>query len=110
MAEQQMPTGPFEHPIPIERNDQVTIIIISTLSIFVPAVFIGLRLYAKSLTSRKLDKSDYCILVALVSPPPPRRGEDGPHLTRLALAGVQLGSQHRQPAHVSQGRLWLPHV
>lgn len=62
--------GPFESPIPIENQDQVAIIVIASLSIFVPTVFICLRLYAKSMTSRALDMSDYCILVALVRRPP----------------------------------------
>ena len=59
--------GPFEDPIPIENQDQVAIIVVSSLSIFVPSVFIVLRLYAKSITSRKIDMSDACILIALVS-------------------------------------------
>lgn len=70
MAEQEMPMGPFESPIPIENQDQVTIIVITSLSIFVPTLFICLRMYAKFLTSRALDMSDYCILIALVCRPP----------------------------------------
>lgn len=62
-----MPTGPFEDPIPIENHEQVTVIVISTLSLLVPAIFVALRLYAKSVTNRSVDKSDYCIIVALVS-------------------------------------------
>lgn len=72
MADQQggqppVPMPPFEDPIPIENQDQVSIIVVSSLSMFVPAVFVALRLYAKSITSRKIDMSDACILVALVS-------------------------------------------
>lgn len=71
----QIPMGPFEDPIPIENQDQVAIIVVSSLSMFVPAVFIALRLYAKSITSRKLDMSDICIIIALVSGGlPPGRG------------------------------------
>lgn len=66
-GEPQMPMGPFEDPIPIENQDQLAIIVVSSLSIFVPSVFIALRLYAKSITSRKIDMSDACILIALVS-------------------------------------------
>lgn len=59
--------GPFEDPIPIENQDQVALIVVSTLAIFVPSVFIALRLYAKSITSRSVDMSDACIVIALVS-------------------------------------------
>jgi len=41
-------------------------ITVSTLSIFVPSAFVGLRLYARKLTQRTLEGSDYCILVGLV--------------------------------------------
>jgi NO-binding membrane sensor protein with MHYT domain len=60
------PQPQYESPIPIENSGQITMIVVSTLSIFVPAVFIALRLYARVITSRKVDRSDWCIIVALV--------------------------------------------
>ena len=42
-------------------------IVVSALSITIPSVFVRLRLYARTLISRALDMSDYCILVGLVS-------------------------------------------
>ncbi|PSN59357.1 hypothetical protein BS50DRAFT_626789 [Corynespora cassiicola Philippines] len=51
--------------VPIENGAQVGIIVVSTISIFIVAVSVGLRLVAKQI-SKKMDYSDYCILVALL--------------------------------------------
>ena len=62
-----MATPQYESPIPIENQGQVAVIAVSLLSIFIPIVFVGLRLYARLLTGRRVDGSDYLILAALVS-------------------------------------------
>lgn len=51
--------------IPIENGQQVSVLVTSSISIFIAVVFVGLRLVAKRIRNR-IDYSDYCILVALV--------------------------------------------
>lgn len=54
--------------IPIENSGQIGIIVGSTLSIFIAAIFVFLRLVAKHISSG-LDYSEYCIVAALVCSP-----------------------------------------
>lgn len=56
----------FESPIPIENGKQLSMVVVCTLSIVIPSVFVGLRLYARTMTSRSLGMSDYFILIGLV--------------------------------------------
>jgi hypothetical protein len=51
--------------IPIENGSQVGILVLSTFSIVLAAVAVMLRLIARNIT-KKIDFSDYCIVVALV--------------------------------------------
>jgi hypothetical protein len=51
--------------IPIENKYQVNIFIICSLSIVIATVPVILRLIAKNI-SKRLDYSDYCIIVALL--------------------------------------------
>jgi hypothetical protein len=55
----------MESRIPIENNAQVGILVASSVSIFIAAVSVGLRLLAKRLAGG-LDYSEYCIIAALV--------------------------------------------
>jgi hypothetical protein len=48
----------------IENNDQVAVLVTSSLCIVIPALAVGLRFIAKSM--RGHDYSDYCIAAALV--------------------------------------------
>lgn len=57
----------FESPIPIENSNQIFVIVVSVLAVFIPTLLVGLRLFAKHLTGKGLTASDCCILVALVS-------------------------------------------
>ena len=76
-----MASPQYEARIPIENSGQLGVIVVSALNLIIPAVFVGLRLYARLLTQRQVAASDYLILVALVSrsltrpsPPRPTRG------------------------------------
>ncbi|KAF2204466.1 hypothetical protein GQ43DRAFT_446691 [Delitschia confertaspora ATCC 74209] len=51
--------------VPIENSGQVGILVASSVSIFIAALSVGLRLLAKRISSR-FDYSDYCIIAALV--------------------------------------------
>ena len=51
--------------IPIENSKQVSILVLSSVSIVLATVCVGLRLVAKTISNR-LDYSDYCIIAALV--------------------------------------------
>lgn len=51
--------------IPIENGQQVSIVVISFISILLAIVSVGLRLVARSI-GNKIDYSDYCIIAALV--------------------------------------------
>lgn len=53
--------------VPIENGRQVGVLVASSISIFIAAVSVGLRLVAKRL-STGLDYSEYCIIAALVCP------------------------------------------
>lgn len=66
-----MASSQYESPIPIENSGQTAVIAVSVVSIFIPILFVGLRLYARLLTGRRVDGSDYLILAALVSHGPP---------------------------------------
>jgi hypothetical protein len=51
--------------VPIENENQVAVIVSSTVSIFIAAVAVGLRILAKCI-GWGFDLSDFCILAALV--------------------------------------------
>lgn len=62
-----MSTTEFESPIPIENNRQVLVVVTSSLSIAVPCIFVGLRVFAKlTRTSKPLDLADLCLMIALL--------------------------------------------
>jgi hypothetical protein len=50
---------------PIETKSQIGILVASIFSIIIVLLFVGLRLFAKHIGFR-LDRSDYCIVTALV--------------------------------------------
>ncbi|KAF1837686.1 hypothetical protein BDW02DRAFT_490820 [Decorospora gaudefroyi] len=51
--------------IPIENGRQVGILVVSSISIAIATIFVGLRIVAKSISNR-FDYSDYCIIAALI--------------------------------------------
>jgi hypothetical protein len=59
----------MEKSIPIENSGQIGVLVASSISIFIATVSVGLRIIAKRLTGG-LDYSEYCIIAALVCPPP----------------------------------------
>lgn len=62
-----MSTMEFESPIPIENDRQLLVVVTSSLSIAVPCIFVGLRLFAKlTRTSKALDLADLCLTIALL--------------------------------------------
>lgn len=65
--ESTTPPPPLESSIPIENSAQVGILVASSLSIFIVALSVGLRLVAKRIAGG-VDYSEYCIIAALVCP------------------------------------------
>jgi len=57
--------GP-ESTIPIENGNQVAIIVTSILSIIIPSILVGLRVYVRRTLHRSFDASDLCIFAALI--------------------------------------------
>lgn len=56
----------LEWPIPIENSLQVSLLVTSSLAVFITCLFVGLRLFAKFKMSKPFDASDACIFAALV--------------------------------------------
>ncbi|KAH9900526.1 integral membrane protein [Xylariomycetidae sp. FL2044] len=55
----------FKSPIPIENAGQITLVATSVLCIAITCLLVGLRVFARFKVSKRLDASDYCILIAL---------------------------------------------
>lgn len=56
--------------IPIELPGQVGFLATATICMVLPTALVVLRILARRKTSLSLNASDYCIIAALVCPPP----------------------------------------
>jgi hypothetical protein len=90
--------------LPIENNGQIGLLAASAISISIAAVFVVLRLIAKHMGTR-IDYSDYCIVVALVSNLESLYFD--PRLT-WPIA-VQYGASRMQYATCHLWGVWLPY-